>query len=475
VKRVLLASLVALVAACEPQLPTQPTTPTGETSGPTRAEFRPIRLEDKESTAVVGTLDKAAVDYVDARRALLGLSDGDDMVVLGAPKTSGTLSHVRLQQQYLGVPVVGSDVVVHASGTTFKTVSGALTVGLEGFDVNPSVTEDEALFSGKADYAALAKSMPSELVYERESSTLVIYPGDSGVRLAWHVVFFTELQNDVNPGLWNYFVDAKTGAFLAKFNAIHTLSQASGAGGNAKVSRTWSSALDVEPSGSAYKMDTARLITVNMNNSQSGSGTVVTGSLSSIGDAAINDAHGFAEATLNMLTQWFGYNSINNSGFKVKSRVHYGSNYENAFWDGTQMTYGDGASFFYPLSGDVDVVSHEIHHGFTTFHSNLTYSGMSGGINESFSDVAGTAAEFFSEGTGADWDLGKDIFKQSGALRYMCDPTMDGSSIGHASKRRTSRTAWTCTSRPACSTRRSAARLAASRAARPPAPRPSTA
>lgn len=430
-KRVLVASLL-FVAACEQPLPTQPSEELP--SGTVRAEFRAVQLDDKESTPVSGALDLAAVDYVGARRSVLGLSDADDMVVLSAPKTSGTLSHVRLQQQYLGVPVWGSDVVVHASGSTFKSLSGGLTVGLKGFRVNPSITEDEALFSAKADYAALAKSMPSELVYERESSELVIYPGESGVRLAFHVTFFTELQNDVNPGLWNYFVDAKTGAFLAKFNGIHTLSQASGPGGNAKVARTWSSALDVElSSGTTYKMDTARLLTVNMANSQSGSGTTVTGPLSNIGDAAINDAHGFAEGTLNMLTDWFGYNSINGTGFKVRSRVHYGTNYENAFWDGTQMTYGDGASTFYPLSGDVDVVSHEIHHGFTTFHSNLTYSGQSGGINESFSDVAGTAAEFYMEGTGADWDLGRDIFKSNGALRYMCDPTLDGASIGHAS------------------------------------------
>src|SRR5262249_4444923 len=141
---------------------------------------------------------------------------------------------------------------------------------------------------------------------------------------------------------------------------------------------------------------------------------------------------GFAEETLNTLSEWFGHNSIDDNGFKILSRVHYSTNYENAFWDGTQMTYGDGASTFYPLSGDVDVVGHEIDHGFTTFHSNLIYSGPSGGNNESFSDIAGTIVEFHREGNSADFDLGRDIFRANSALRFMCNPTQDGASIDNA-------------------------------------------
>ncbi|NJM91149.1 MAG: hypothetical protein HC863_02530, partial [Myxococcales bacterium] len=300
---------------------------------------------------------------------------------------------------------------------------------LEGFDVEPSFAADAALTATKADYAKQAKTVIEPLRYARESKELVILPSSGHeARLAWHVVFFTELQAGIAPQLSNYFVDAKTGEIVKRWNGIHTLSQASGPGGNAKVSRTWTDALDVEPSGTQFMMDTARLRTLNMNNTTT-TGTVVTGPLNPIGDAPINDAHGFAEVTLNMLTDWGGFNSIDNAGFKIVSRVHYSTNYENAFWDGAQMTYGDGATTFYPLSGDVDVVSHEIHHGFTTFHSDLVYSGQSGGMNESFSDIMGTAAEFYAEGLGADWDLGRDIFRGNTALRFMCDPTADGRSI----------------------------------------------
>lgn len=435
-RTIVVSASLATLLGCAPQLPTKPAEEQPEPAAE-RAEFRAIRLDEKNGTQV-GSLDVAAasLSYVRGKKDVLGLSERDDLQVIGAGTSVAGLNHVRLQQTLEGVPVWGSDVVVHSSDTTFKSLNGNLTVGLKSFDVMPAIDAGTALFSAKADYATQAKGAAAPLAFERESSELVVFPtGNAGAKLAWRVEFFTELQNEIDPGLWNYFIDAKTGAILEKFNAIHTLSQASGPGGNGKTARTWNAALDVEASGSQWKMQTAKLLTVNMNNSQSGTGTIVTGPLNPIGDAAINDAHGFAELTLNMLQNWFGYNSIDNAGFVIKSRVHYGTNYENAFWDGTQMTYGDGASTFYALSGDIDVVSHEIHHGFTTKHSNLTYSGMSGGLNESFSDIAGTAAEFFAEGAGADWDVGADIFKSAnGALRYMCTPSQDGASIDHASQ-----------------------------------------
>jgi vibriolysin len=112
-------------------------------------------------------------------------------------------------------------------------------------------------------------------------------------------------------------------------------------------------------------------------------------------------------------------------------RVHYGNNYENAFWDGSAMTFGDGANTFYPLVS-LDVSAHEVSHGFTEQNSNLVYSGQSGGINEAFSDMSGEAAEFYMRGTN-DWLVGADIYKSAnGALRYMYDPPLDGRSIGSA-------------------------------------------
>ncbi|CAM5269028.1 Peptidase OS=Rhodanobacter lindaniclasticus OX=75310 GN=B1991_14740 PE=3 SV=1 [Rhodanobacter lindaniclasticus] len=110
------------------------------------------------------------------------------------------------------------------------------------------------------------------------------------------------------------------------------------------------------------------------------------------------------------------------------------ANYENAFWDGSAMYFGDGASTFYPLVS-LDVTSHEISHGYTEQNSGLEYTGQSGGMNEAYSDIAGEAAEYFDRGS-ADFLVGADIVKASAgigeALRYMCNPPQDGGSIDNA-------------------------------------------
>src|SRR3546814_13826001 len=95
------------------------------------------------------------------------------------------------------------------------------------------------------------------------------------------------------------------------------------------------------------------------------------------------------------------------------------------------MYFGDGASTFYPLVG-LDVLAHEVSHGFTEQNSNLEYAYQPGGINEAFSDMAGEAAEFFFKGEN-DFLIGGDIFKApSEDLRYMTATTLHGISTGHA-------------------------------------------
>lgn len=423
-------SLLASLAACGDSQPTNPPGPDGV------PKLQPITFWNK-TDALVANADVAVAshDYVANTPELTG--PGDGWVVRAAPERRDGYRHVRLAQQHAGVPVWGGDVVVHSLNGRFTSVNGNRLTNLINFDVEPTVRDVEAMATAKADYASKVKpasnfvAIKGNLDYYREQTELVILPMPGrDAKLAWRVVFYTELQRGMPPGLWNYFIDAKTGAILSQFNAIDTLSQASGAGGNTKVPRTWDAQLDVEPTpdGTAFMMDTARLQTLDMKNTTD-AGVVVTGPLEAIGDAAINDAHGFAEQTLNMMQDWMGHNSIDDKGFVIKSRVHYDVQFENAFWDGTQMTYGDGATTFFPLSGDIDVVSHEINHGFTEFHSGLIYQTQSGGMNESFSDIAGTIAEFFNEGTGADFDIGRDIFKGDAALRFMCNPTQDGISI----------------------------------------------
>ncbi|WP_461482674.1 M4 family metallopeptidase [Porticoccus sp.] len=211
-----------------------------------------------------------------------------------------------------------------------------------------------------------------------------------------------------------------------------------GPGGNEKVGEyqygfDYSHLAVVTEDGATCTMDNANVKTVDLNHGTSGSTAYSFGcpqnTYKAINGAysPLNDAHYFGGVVYDMYQDYVGQPPLT---FQLTMKVHYSTNYQNAFWDGSAMTFGDGGSTFYPLVS-LDVSSHEVSHGFTEQNSNLTYSGESGGINEAFSDMAGEAAEFFMRGQN-DFLVGWEIFKSAnGALRYMCNPTQDGSSIDH--------------------------------------------
>jgi pseudolysin len=129
---------------------------------------------------------------------------------------------------------------------------------------------------------------------------------------------------------------------------------------------------------------------------------------------------------------WYGIPALieddGKTPMKLIMRVHYGRKFDNAYWDGKQMTFGDGGSMFYPLTS-LDVGAHEISHGFTQQHSNIDGSfDQMGALHESFSDMAASAAEFYTSGKNT-WKMGINITKGQGALRYMDNPKKDGSSL----------------------------------------------
>ncbi|MDF1645585.1 MAG: M4 family metallopeptidase [Legionellaceae bacterium] len=130
--------------------------------------------------------------------------------------------------------------------------------------------------------------------------------------------------------------------------------------------------------------------------------------------------------------EWYGVPALveedGKTPMQLKMRVHYGRNFENAFWDGEQMTFGDGGVRFYPLTS-LDITAHEVSHGFTSQHSGLDYSNpQMGALHEAFSDAAAIAMQYYVTGK-SNWDIGRDIKKDEGALRYLDNPKKDGSSI----------------------------------------------
>lgn len=130
-------------------------------------------------------------------------------------------------------------------------------------------------------------------------------------------------------------------------------------------------------------------------------------------------------AVANFYQQVFGRNSLDNRAMTLQSSIHYGVKYNNAFWNGSQMAYGDGdGNIFVDFTQGNDVIGHELTHGFTQFSAQLAYINEAGGLNESISDVFGSMFRQWSakqEVSHADWLIGKEIMGP-GALKkgYTC-------------------------------------------------------
>lgn len=148
-----------------------------------------------------------------------------------------------------------------------------------------------------------------------------------------------------------------------------------------------------------------------------------------IGGRTVTEAYDYSGSTYNFFKDVFDRNSIDTRGMKLDSTVHYGEDYNNAFWNGTQMVYGDGdGEIFQRFTKSIDVIGHELSHGVTQYEAALEYEAQAGALNESFSDVFGTLVKQHSlkqKAEKADWLIGNGLFtsKINGiALRSMKDP-----------------------------------------------------
>lgn len=156
-------------------------------------------------------------------------------------------------------------------------------------------------------------------------------------------------------------------------------------------------------------------------------------------DIAINEAYDGLGATWDLFYSAFERNSIDGKGSRLDASVHYRDKFDNAFWDGQQMVFGDGDGvIFERFTKCLDVIGHELTHGVTQYEANLAYEGQSGALNESISDVFGALVKQFTLGQtadNADWLIGAGLFTprvKGVALRSMKAPgtAYDDSRIG---------------------------------------------
>ncbi|WP_460731514.1 M4 family metallopeptidase [Lysobacter tyrosinilyticus] len=395
-----------------------------------------IQAQYKAATVRSGV----AAAVADRHAEMLGLDANSSLKLLNTDTSNGSVR--RYQQTYRGIPVFGEQVIVAEDRQgNLRTMFGSRVDGLsrELPSVAAKLDKGQALAIGKK--AGLGSSLVAKRTENEKSDLSVWVDANDRAHLVYVVSYFADSSVGGAPTRPFVIVDANNGKVLKQWEGLTHALVGTGPGGNTKTGQyEWGSGgqygfLDVTQSGSTCTMNNANVKSVNLNGGSSGttaySYTCPRNTYKTIngGYSPINDAHYFGGVITNMYPAYTGYNALS---FQLVMRVHYGSSYENAFWDGSTMSFGDGASTFYPLVS-ADVAGHEVSHGFTEQHSNLTYSGMSGGMNEAFSDMGGEATEHYWKGS-ADFLVGQEIFKGAAgqALRYMCNPTQDGSSIDNA-------------------------------------------
>jgi Zn-dependent metalloprotease len=368
---------------------------------------------------------------------IFGLTQDEEFKLLRKGTDFNRVSHYRYQQSFKGIPVWGMHTIVSIGPSNKVTgLHGTMVLDIAR-DIKsiPSILDPrDALEKMKKEHMKKDKGAAWHFRNEKYGTFIYIHKNKKAY-LCYVVSFFADTECG-NPSQFIHFVEVKTGRTLHSFDMLR-YADGTGPGGNLKVGYYYYGTdypgFGVTVNGSTCTMNTTDVKTVDLNHGTSGttpySYTCYENTHEEINGAycPLNDAQYFGQVVFDMYNDWY---SVPPLPFQLTLRCHYWVNYENAFWDGSTMTFGDGYTTFYPLVG-LDVVSHEVSHGFTDYNSDLIYSGQSGGINEAFSDMAGEGAKFYMRGSN-DFMCGYDIFKNpTGALRYLYDPPLDGRSIDH--------------------------------------------
>jgi len=225
------------------------------------------------------------------------------------------------------------------------------------------------------------------------------------------------------------YVNAQNGEIIEDVPLICTISVP----GTAYTKYSGVKSFTIDQNGSTYRLrDNTRgqgVETYNLQNTTNYASAVdftntsTTWSLSG-SDHGIVDAHWGAQMSYDYYFQIHNRNSLDGNGYKLLSYCHYSTNYNNAFWDGQKMTYGDGNGTSFTIFTCLDVCGHELTHGLTDFTGGLNYQNESGALNESWSDIFGTCIENFGKPSGWNWKIGNEITTNGQGIRDMQNPKL---------------------------------------------------
>lgn len=349
--------------------------------------------------------DKGAKDLLKAQKQLLKMTGMEDFDSAGTVNDSLGNTHFRYKQKIRGLRVVGAEFIVHsdASGNVYA-MNGRFAPDTE-LPRNPSVDGWSAV-----EKAASQAGIANGRWAEKKPELVYLVNEKSNTFLAWSAT--VEYKDADGQQRDVIFADAAgSGDLVGRHAQIH----------RARNRQTY-----------------------NLNNGTTLPGTLVMSETSApSSDVSIAKAHEFAGTTYDYYSAIHSRDSYNGAGATLRSSVHYSTSYNNAFWNGAQMVYGDGdGTQFGPFSRALDVVAHELSHAVTETTANLVYSNESGALNEATSDIFGSSTEAWKYGLidSRTWKIGEDCYTPAtagDALRYMNNPTADGYSKDYYPERLT--------------------------------------
>ncbi len=354
--------------------------------------------------------------------------------------------HTRYNQYFNGVKVEYGVITLHSKNGALTILTGDYFNIAENFSTTPILSEKTALnkaisFIGAKKYSWQDSSISNKTLKSIPKGELVICRNyndqskttntSSQMELAYKfAVYATE------PLRYDYiYVSAQTG------NVIHVNPIIKHVSGTAATRYSGSKTISTtQIAGGNYILrDTTgnyNIATYNLNRSSNYSSagnftdndnnwTADEYNNSNFDNAAL-DAHWGAMMTLDYWRTVHNRSSFDNKGARINNYVHYGNLYPNAFWDGYEMTYGDGdGSTLFPFTS-VDICGHEIGHAVCQYTANLVYSYESGAINEGFSDIWGACIKRYADPSKNTWLEGDEISSTANPFRSMSNPKSEG-------------------------------------------------
>ncbi|MEU1422776.1 M4 family metallopeptidase [Kitasatospora sp. NPDC005751] len=363
---------------------------------------------------------------------VFGFGDGQDLQVKDVIIDADGTQHVRFDRTFQGLPVVGGDLVVHQDARgRLKDSSRAAAHEAAVASIVPKVPAQTS--------ASRALQSAPSIGSATSSPELVVWAADGTPRLAWKTTV-AGVGDHGQPAGKVVVTDASTGEQIESYDSEH---QASGTGhseytGDITIDTT-------AQSGGFALIDPVRKHTtrdahnVSAGSLKASSGTLFTDTDNTWGDGkkfstdratAAVDAHANTAWTYDYYKNTFGRSGIKNDGKGATVFVHVGTDWDNAQWSDSCfcMMTGDGDGSKDPEQVDLDTMGHEMTHGVTSATANLRYSGESGGLNESTSDIFGTMVEWYAN---SKVDTPDYLFSDQSTppwLRRMDKPSLDGGS-----------------------------------------------